>query len=148
MRVVQTHSSLWCWHSSLCVDWWRDADDRAGSLVSASRLRFRRRWSRSNPDGCGESSLGEACPGDCSLSGQLITTADAPEYFGEVGVRESHDNGKELGLRIEWSNQTKNDTTIVPRTSGIRRRSCSQSTRWSATLPVHGPVRRHHNIWR
>ena len=40
--------------------------------------------------------------------------ADAPEYLGEVGVREGHEQRQRVGLRIEWSDQTKNDTTIGP----------------------------------
>ena len=59
-------------------------------------------------------------------------------------------NGKELGLRIEWSDQTQERyRPLVPRTSGIRRRSCSRSTRLerhpsSAWSQSGGTT----NIWR
>jgi hypothetical protein len=52
-------------------------------------------------------------------------------------------NGK-TGLRIEWSDQTKNDTTIGPQDFRDQAAIVSSQHGWSATLPVHGSVRRHH----
>ena len=48
------------------------------------------------------------------LSGQLITTPMHPNIAVKSVFVKVMTNGKELGLRVEWSDQTKNDTTIGP----------------------------------
>jgi hypothetical protein len=68
------------------------------------------------------------------LSGQLITTPMHPNISVKSVFVKAMTNGKEVGLRIEWLDQTKNDTAIGPQDFRDQ----------AATLPVHGPVRRHH----
>ena len=48
------------------------------------------------------------------LSGQLITTPMHPNISVKSVFVKAMTNGKEVGLRVEWSDQTKNDTTIGP----------------------------------
>ena len=81
-------------------------------------------------DGWREPSMGGRSRGDRSIERAADHHADAPEYFGEVGVRESHDQRQRN--RVCASSGAIRPRTIrpsVPRISGIRRRSCSRSTR-------------------
>lgn len=48
------------------------------------------------------------------LSGQLITTPMHPNFSVKSVFVKAVTNGKELGLRLDWADQTKNDTTIGP----------------------------------
>jgi hypothetical protein len=48
------------------------------------------------------------------LSGQLITTPMHPNISVKSVFVKAMTNGKEVGLRIEWLDQTKNDTAIGP----------------------------------
>ena len=63
----------------------------------------------------GANPVWESVPGVIvPLSGQLITTPMHPNISVKSVFVKAMTNGKELGLRMEWSDQTKNDTTIGP----------------------------------
>ena len=63
----------------------------------------------------GANPVWESVPGVIvPLSGQLITTPMHPNISVKSVFVKAMTNGKELGLRIEWTDQTKNDTTIGP----------------------------------
>ena len=63
----------------------------------------------------GANPVWESVPGVIvPLSGQLITTPMHPNISVKSVFVKAMSNGKEVGLRIEWSDQTKNDTTIGP----------------------------------
>ena len=59
----------------------------------------------------GANPVWESVPGVIvPLSGQLITTPMHPNISVKSVFVKAMTNGKDLGLRIEWSDQTKNDT--------------------------------------
>src|SRR5262245_5971375 len=63
----------------------------------------------------GANPIWESVPGVVvPLSGQLITTPMHPNISVKSVFVKAMTNGKELGLRLEWVDQTKNDTTIGP----------------------------------
>jgi hypothetical protein len=79
----------------------------------------------------GANPVWESVPGVIvPLSGQLITTPMHPNISVKSVFVKAMTNGKDIGLRIEWSDQTKNDV--------------SGQHGWSTTLSVYGSVRRHH----
>ena len=48
------------------------------------------------------------------LSGQLVTTPMHPNISVKSVFVKAMTNGKEIAMRLEWIDQTKNDTTIGP----------------------------------
>ena len=63
----------------------------------------------------GANPVWESVPGVIvPLSGQLITTPMHPNISVKSVFVKAMTNGKEVGMRLEWSDQTKNDTTIGP----------------------------------
>jgi DMSO reductase family type II enzyme heme b subunit len=63
----------------------------------------------------GANPVWESVPGVIvPLSGQLITTPMHPNISVKSVFVKAMTNGKEVGLRLEWVDQTKNDTTIGP----------------------------------
>ena len=76
------------------------------------------------------------------LSGQTITTPMHPNIAVKSVFVKAVSNGKELGFRLDWSDQTKNDTTIGPQ--DFRDQAAIQFPEYlgRAAVPVHGPVGR------
>lgn len=63
----------------------------------------------------GANPVWESVPGVIiPLSGQLITTPMHPNISVKSVFVKAMTNGKEVGLRLEWLDQTKNDTAIGP----------------------------------
>ena len=63
----------------------------------------------------GANPIWESVPGVVvPLSGQLITTPMHPNISVKSVFVKAMTNGKDIGLRLEWSDQTKNDTAIGP----------------------------------
>ena len=63
----------------------------------------------------GANPIWESVPGVVvPLSGQLITTPMHPNISVKSVFVKAMTNGKEIGLRLEWIDQTKNDTAIGP----------------------------------
>ncbi|MEY4529052.1 MAG: hypothetical protein RL768_2771 [Nitrospirota bacterium] len=63
----------------------------------------------------GANPLWEGVPGVVvPLSGQLITTPMHPNISVKSVFVKAISNGRDVGMRLEWSDQTKNDTTIGP----------------------------------
>ena len=63
----------------------------------------------------GANPIWEGVPGVIiPLSGQTITTPMHPNISVKSVFVKAVSNGKDLGLRLDWSDQTKNDTAIGP----------------------------------
>src|SRR3990172_3899404 len=63
----------------------------------------------------GANPIWEGVPGVVvPLSGQLITTPMHPNISVKSVFVNAMTNGKDVGLRLEWGDQSKNDTTIGP----------------------------------
>ena len=79
----------------------------------------------------GANPVWESVPGVIvPLSGQLITTPMHPNISVKSVFVKAMTNGKEIGLAYRVAAiRPRTIRPSVPRTSGIRRRSCSQSTR-------------------
>ena len=91
----------------------------------------------------GANPIWESVPGVVvPLSGQLITTPMHPNISVKSVFVKAMTNGKEIGLRLEWSDQTKNDTTIGPQDFRDQVSDVPGEYGRSSAVPVYGAVRR------
>lgn len=87
----------------------------------------------------GANPIWESVPGVVvPLSGQLITTPMHPNISVKSIFVKAMTNGKELGLRLEWLDQTKNDTAIGPQ---------DFRDQVAVMFPVNTSGRRPFNAW-